>query len=223
MYGVEGALSYSHKNVFKGAEKLQLTFTGAIEAQKLIVNQEADSSFFNTKEFGPKLSLTIPRSLFIDKWMADKTNHYTELTSFYNYQERPDFTRSIAEGAMTWVFHHRDAITWLGSPATLSLIKITKTQSFQDKIDALNDRLLAASYADHIIAGGKLTFKYNDQSRSKNKNVFFTQASIEAAGNTLRGLQELSGQQKDPATDSYSLNGIRFAQFVKFLGRRCIS
>ena len=42
----------------------------------------------------------------------------------------------------------------------------------------LNDGFLAASYDNHIIAGGRLSFEYNGQQLKKRKNVFYTSALL---------------------------------------------
>jgi outer membrane protein assembly factor BamA len=213
-------MTYAHKNVFGGAERLQISFSGGLEAQKLLIDNELDdnllsSANFNTIEFGPRISLVFPRFLFLNKYFTNKANAKTELSTSYNYQQRPDFTRGVQDISMTWVWHEKAPITYKFTPISLSAINIDKEQAFQDKIDALNDGFLAASYDNHIIAGGRLSFEYNGQQVKKSKNVFYTSATIEGAGNVLRGVYKYSNQVIDTVTNSYSLFGIRFAQFVK--------
>lgn len=220
LYGIEGSMTYSHKNVFGGAERLRVSFSGGLEAQKLLIESESDNNLlssanFNTIEFGPRISLVFPRFLFLNKYFADKSNAKTELSTSYNYQQRPDFTRGIQDISMTWVWHEKAPITYKFTPISLSAINIAKEQAFQDRIDQLNDDFLAASYDNHIIAGGRLSFEYNGQQLKKSKNVFYTSANIEGAGNVLRSVYKYSNQQIDTITNSYSLFGIRFAQFVK--------
>ena len=220
LYGIEGSMTYAHKNVFGGAERLQISFSGGLEAQKLLIDNESDDNLlsnanFNTIEFGPRISLVFPRFLFLNKYFTNKANAKTELTTSYNYQKRPDFTRGVQDISMTWVWHEKAPITYKFTPISLSAINITKEPAFQDKIDAINDGFLAASYDNHIIAGGRLSFEYNGQQLKKRKNVFYTSATIEGAGNVLRGIYKYSNQLIDTTTNSYSLFGIRFAQFVK--------
>ena len=172
LYGIEGSMTYSHKNVFGGAERLRVSFSGGLEAQKLLIESESDNNLlssanFNTIEFGPRISLVFPRFLFLNKYFADKSNAKTELSTSYNYQQRPDFTRGIQDISMTWVWHEKAPITYKFTPISLSAINITKEQAFQDRIDQLNDDFLAASYDNHIIAGGRLSFEYNGQQLKK--------------------------------------------------------
>jgi len=220
LYGIEGSMTYAHRNVFGGAERLQISFSGGLEAQKLLIDEEEDDNLlsnanFNTIEFGPRVSLVFPRFLFLNKYFENKSNAKTELSTSYNFQKRPDFKRGVQDVSMTWVWHEKAPITYKFTPISLSAINITKEQAFQDKIDALNDKFLAASYDNHIIAGGRLSFEYNGQQVNKSKNVFYTSATVEGAGNVLRGIYKFSNQEIDTTTNSYDLFGIRFAQFVK--------
>ena len=90
LLGIEGRVAYSHKNIFKGAEKLQISLSGGIEMQQLLVDQSADEdgledvisnfSSFNTIEFGPLVNLTIPRFVFIGKLFPKAYNPKTEFS-----------------------------------------------------------------------------------------------------------------------------------------------
>lgn len=232
LFGIEGSMTYAHKNLFGGAEKLQISFTGGIEAQRTVTTGETDQTDqtnfeilgneiistpnFNTIEFGPKLSLLFPRFLFLDKYFPQSANAKTELAASYNYQQRQDYSRGVQDVSFTWLWHEKAPITYRFTPLSLSAVKIDKDTSFQNKIDALNDRFLAASYDNSIIASGRMSFEYNGQAVTKKRNnVFYAKATFEGAGNLLRTIYKLTNQQLDPITNSYSIFGTRFAQFVK--------
>lgn len=238
LFGVEGSMTYTHSNVFGGAEKLQISLAGGVEMQRLVFASDSTSSnlgndvsnvneiakTFNTLEFGPKISLQIHRLLFIqsplESLLRQKlSNPNTEFGASLNYQRRPDFRRSIEEFTFSWIYHESSPFTWRVSPLIISAVAIEKSDAFQSRIDELNDRFLAASYQDHIIAGGKLSFVYNGQTDKKVKNTFYVQAALETAGNALRGAYNLLGvPYADSQLESYDLLNIRFAQFVKISG-----
>jgi outer membrane protein assembly factor BamA len=233
LFGIEGSMTYTHNNVFGGAEKLQISMTGGIEMQRLLTTIDSTqtgtevssvseiASTFNTLEFGPKISLQIHRLLFVqsplEKLLQKKlANPNTEFSGSLNYQRRPDFKRSIEEFSFSWIYHESAPFTWRVSPLILSAVSIDKSDAFQAIIDELNDRFLAASYQDHIIGGGKISFTYNGQTDKKVKNTFYINTSFESAGNLLRAGYDLSGAQfSNDSLGSYDLFGIRFAQFVK--------
>jgi outer membrane protein assembly factor BamA len=237
LFGIEGSMTYTHNNTFGGAEKLQISMTGGIEMQRLIFSGDTTSigtegtslenltNTFNTIEFGPKISLTLPRFLFIQHSMENWfklpiSNPKTEFSASLNFQNRPDFKRGIEDFKFTWIYHEKPAFTLRITPFEISAIEIEKSAEFQQRIDDLNDKFLAASYQDHIIAGGIITGTYNGQILKKRKpSTFYFQGSLEGAGNMLRAFKNLSGATfDDPINESYDLFNIRFAQFVKISG-----
>jgi len=61
-FGVAGSISQSIRNVFNGAETLELSARGNIGSSKALANPE--SKFFNVSEYGMDLKLNIPRIWF---------------------------------------------------------------------------------------------------------------------------------------------------------------
>lgn len=235
LFGIEGSMTYTHNNVFGGAEKLQISISGGLEMQRLIF--ESDSVIgsevssvneiartFNTLEFGPKLSLTLPRMLFIqpivEKIVGNRlSSPKTEFSASLNFQNRPDFKRAIEEFSFGWIYNEKPAVTIRFNPIIVSAISIDKSAEFEQRIQELNDRFLAASYQDHIIAGGKLSFIYNGQNDKKVKNTFYFQSSLETGGNIIRGIFNAVNRPYDnEVTESYDILSIRFAQFAKISG-----
>lgn len=224
LFGIEGRIAYSHKNIFKGAEKLEISLSGGIEMQQSLIDNELEEgiesslpnlSSFNTVEFGPTISLTIPRFVFLGKLFPKASNPKTEFSGIINYQRRPDFTRNKENFSFNYVWHEKSPITYRFTPINISAIKIDKSAAFQANIDQLNDRLLAASYQDHIITSSKLSFTYNGQDLKKaRRNIFYFKSEIETAGNSLRAFYNLTNQPLN-SQGAYEFLGIRFAQFAK--------
>lgn len=225
LLGIEGRIAYSHKNIFKGAEKLQISLSGGLEMQRLLVDQNVNNdglenvipnlSSFNTIEFGPIVSLTIPRFVFIGKLFPKAYNPKSKFSGIINYQRRPDFTRNKENFSFGYVWHEKSPITYRFTPINISAVDIKKSTAFQQKINELNDRLLAASYQDHIIASTKLSFTYNGQDiNKKQKNHYYFQSIFEIAGNSLRAFYNLTNQPLN-SNGAYEFLGIRFAQFAK--------
>lgn len=61
-FGIEGNVSYSIRNVFKGAEVLQLGLRGNVGSSQDLANP--NDVFFNISEYGADLKLMAPRILF---------------------------------------------------------------------------------------------------------------------------------------------------------------
>src|SRR5690606_37163210 len=61
-FGIEGNMNFSVRNVFRGAEILQLALRGNIGSSQDLANP--NNVFFNISEYGADLKLNIPRILF---------------------------------------------------------------------------------------------------------------------------------------------------------------
>jgi len=211
--------------------------SGALESQPLLLNDNTSdntnipleinsfsniSNAFNTIEFGPEVSLTIPRLLFLstDDY-SNISNTKTIFKASLNYQRRLDqtkldFERGIQELSFGYAWNIKSKFYHQLDPITLSAVEVIKSQAFQDRINSLNDRLLAASFQSHIISSTRYRFVYKDpNSKNKARTSLYYDANIESAGNTLNAFYKLTNKSKDAVTNSYNIAGIQFAQYVK--------
>lgn len=236
-FGIEGSLVFNHNNVFRGAEVLHLGLSGSLESQPLFVNDNtADnsnipidfqsfsniSSAFNTIEFGPEVSLTIPKLLFFSTYKYKTvSNTKTVITASLNYQRRLnvtqlDFERGIQEVSYGYSWNVKDKFSHLLEPIAFSAVEVNKSEEFENRISGLNDKLLAASFQNHIISSTRYRFVYNSPAvKSKKRTSLYYDGSIESAGNILNAFYTLTNQPKDPVLDAYKIVGIQFAQYVK--------
>lgn len=236
-FGVEGSFAYTHKNVFRGAEIFRASLTGKLQSQPLLVEDNTSdntnlpininsftniSSTFNTIEFGPEVSLTIPNLMFINTSSFKNLHHAnTKISASLNYQRRInvnvlDYERAIQEVTFGYSWSIKDKVSHLLEPLSFSAIEVNKSQVFEDRINSINDKLLAASFQNHIISATRYRFIYNEINKPKKSNTFFYYAgSVESSGSFLRKMYELSNIQPDSVTDSYDILGIRFSHYVK--------
>ena len=236
-FGIEGSLIFNHNNVFRGAEVLHVGLSGSLESQPLFVNDNTSentnvpidfqsfsdfSSAFNTIEFGPEISLTIPKLLFFSTYnYKTVSNTKTIFKASLNYQRRLnvaqlDFERGIQEVSFGYSWNVKDKFSHMLEPLAFSAVEVTKSQEFEDRISGLNDKLLAASFQNHIISSTRYRFVYNSPSaNSKKKTTLYYDGSIESAGNILNTFYTLTNKEKDPVLDAYKIVGIQFAQYIK--------
>ena len=236
-FGIEGSFEYNFKNIFRGAEILHFGVSGALESQPLLINDNTTdnsnipldiksfsniSNAFNTVEFSPEVSLTIPRLLFVN---TDRLNNISNTKTIFkvslNYQRRLDqnkldFERGIQELSYGYAWNIKNKFYHQFDPFTLSAVEVNLSDTFRNKINLLNDKLLAASFQKHIISSTRYRFVYNDPTlKNRSRVSLYYDANIESAGNTLNAFYKLTNKQKDPATDSYKIIGIQFAQYLK--------
>ena len=244
--GISGDISYRNKNLFRGAESFKISLSGGIEAQQTIgedPNEENENlgvindvtllKTFNTIEFGPEVSLTIPKFFFPGKFLKFEKNASpkTVFTASLNFQHRPDFTRGIQEASLAYDWRKgkrkkgEDAslATEIGttihafylSPLKLSAVKIyNKSADFQERLDNIADPLFKYSYSDHIILGLQGAYTYNTQFAVRRKHVLFLKFGFDQSGMLLRDIFTLTNQPKD-SVGRFQILNIPFAHYVK--------
>lgn len=224
--GIYGNLIYRHKNLSKGAQRLEARILGGFEATQTLgltsssttgTQQLERSLRLNTFEIGPEITLRVPlvkpTRLYSFKRSSEPA---LTITALLNYQIRPDYERTLAQ--LNW------GVQWIENPsvvrriffdiAEFSIIKINKSAAFDDFINRLNDTFLANSYRDHLILATRLGMTVNTQKPKFQRSYTFWRSSIEGAGNMLRSVFEFNDAPLDEA-GSYEIAGIRFAQYFK--------
>ncbi len=225
--GVQGAVVYTNRNIFGGAERLEVNMTGGVEAQQLLTgsalpsedasNQLGRNVSFNTLEFGPEVALTFPRFLLplSEELFAKSANPRTTLRANLSYQQRPDYERTRSFGALSYRWSDTDEKQWTVSPAEISLIKIFKSQAFEDQLNQIGNLFLLNSFQDHFISAARVSYTYSTLNPGRRRaNTYYYRGELESAGSLLRSLYRLGGAPSD-SLGSYEILGIRFAQYLK--------
>lgn len=225
--GVQGALSYQNRNIFGGAERLEINLTGGVEAQQLLTGssfQTEDALLqvgrnvnFNTLEFGPEVALTIPKFLIPvrEDRFAKRANPRTTFRANLSYQQRPDYQRTRSFGALSYRWNETEEKSWTVSPMEVSLIKIFKSEAFENQLQEIGDVFLINSFQDHFITAGRVAYTYNTRLPSNRKrNAWYYRGELESAGSLLRGAFGVAGAPADE-DGNFSVLGINFAHYLK--------
>jgi outer membrane protein assembly factor BamA len=217
--GVAAAVSYLHRNLFRGSEQLSLKFRGAYEA---ISGLTQDYKNDNYTEYGVDASINFPRFLFpfLSSDFRSGIRATTEFRMQYNYQIRPEFSRVVA--STSWSYHwierqraqHRiDLIdvNYLYMPST--------SDTFKDLYEGNKNYILEYNYKDRLIVRMGYTYNYNSVGASPTNNTiasnsYSIRTGIESAGNLLYTFSKLAGLSKN-GKGEYSLLNIPFAQYIK--------
>lgn len=225
--GIQGALSYQNRNIFGGAERLEINLTGGVEAQQLLtgsatradeaVQQVGRNVRFNTLEFGPELAVTFPKFLLpvSEERFAKSADPRTTVRANLSYQQRPDYERTRSFGAFSYRWSETEEKQWLVSPAEISLIKINKSQVFEDQLNDIGDLFLINSFQDHFISAARVAYTYSTQRPgTRRRNTFYYRGEFESAGSLLRGLYRVAGAPTDE-NGNFKILDINFAQYLK--------
>jgi outer membrane translocation and assembly module TamA len=223
--GVHAGLNYKNSNLFRGAELLTWNIYGGLEAQRTnsTDNQEniqvlENVSIFNTYEFGTQVSLAIPDFLLrgTRREMPRMKEPKTNISLSLDRQARPQYQRDLINTSYQYTMRIRPQDQLIIAPVDLSVIELIKTPAFEQQLAATNNSLLINSYNDHIIPAGRVSYSYTTQDVNKFKNFYYYRVNFESAGNLARLASSVIGVDYDAARNSYLINDIAFAQYVKW-------
>jgi len=217
-FGVAGNLGYQHKNIFKGGELLDVVLRGATEKQNYGKGDSA--SVFNSFESGINTKITLPKFLapLNSKKLFRYSTPQTLMGLSYNYQRRPDYTRTILSASLGYQWKSSEYTTHRFNLLDLNMIRMFAYDSaFVARIENL---YIKSSYTDHSISAWNYTYTRNTQNIQKRSDYSFTRASIETAGTLLYGVSKLFDRRLHPGNTAvdglkYYFLGTPFAQYVK--------
>jgi len=219
--GVAGNLNYQQRNVFGGAEVLDIQLRGARERQQTL---QGNNRFnFNTQEFGFETSLTIPKFLsFIN---GNRRFSFqipeTRFSAGYNYQNRPDYTRTITNLKFGYIWKTSEYIFHTLNLLDLNYVNLYKFNEVF--INSIKDLYIKSSFTDHLISASNYSWMYNTQNVNKRDDYKFFKLNIESAGNLLSIYSRLVNKAKIVDIDTitgirnsyYEVLNTRFAQYLK--------
>ena len=209
-WGVAGQLGYGHKNLFHGAEELNLTGRGAYEWR-----QAGGTAI----EWNVKASLMFPNlPIFVNKDANRRVNTKTSFSVQYNYQTRPDeYTRTIVGTTVknTWTpFNGR----WNHSFSFFDLSYVYLpwiSEEFRDRF-LVSSNILKYSYEDHFILDWNYSGAFSSYRSYQPLRSYVTfNYSIETAGNFLYGISAAARLPRSGEDNSYKIFNIRFSQYAK--------
>lgn len=221
--GAAASVTYQHRNLFKGSERFMIKLRGAYEA---ISGLSQDYNNDDYREYGIETSINFPRFLF--PFLTSKFRRGIRATSEfglqYNYQIRPEFSRTILSASWGYRWTQREQrATHRFDLIDLSYLYLPwKSKKFQE--DYLNNEnrnyILAYNYRDKFIVRMGYMFNYNSIGANLNNNTialnsYTVRAGIESAGNLLYVFSKALQLSKNDEGE-YSLFNIPFAQYLKF-------
>ena len=216
-FGVAGNLGYQHKNIFGGGELLDVILMGSTEKQKYGVGDSITS--FHSYQTGVETKITLPKFLAPIK----PVNFFrfatpqTLMALSYNYQRRPDYTRTIMRASLGYQWKSSEFVTHRFSIIDLYLVKMFAYDSaFVSRIENL---YIKSSYTDHTISAWNYTYTRTTQNIQKQSNYSFFRASFETAGTLLQSVSKIFDRRLYPSDSignlKYHFLGTPFAQYLK--------
>lgn len=207
--GAAGSIKYQHNNLLKGAEMFQVRYRLATQNQFARDGKER----FNTLETSIETSLTFPKFLipFKVEGFRKRYNPNTNIAIAYDYQRRPDFTRTVASSRLSYNWKSSRQVWHSVTPIDFNLVNIPKiSPEFKDYIA---NTFLKYSYEDHLILNSNYSYIYNQQNLKKNQNFWYIKINVESAGNLLNSIMSMVKSKNEK--DYRDIMNIRYAQYIK--------
>lgn len=223
-FGVAASVQYSHRNIGKGSETLNVKLRGSYEAlsgdfSQFIHNRMLETGIEASIQF-PKFKFPFLRDSFKRRVKASSAFHFS-----MNYQERPEYTRIIS--TLGWSYRwtaRRDRIRYTLTPIDINYVYLPQsTNNFIDQI-APDNPLLRYSYEDHFIMRAGFNYYYTNKrtatpwNNKTQRNTFTVRANAEIAGNVLFALSSIFDRRHNFKTDPYKIFGINYSQYFRVEG-----
>jgi outer membrane protein assembly factor BamA len=219
--GVGASISYSHANIGKGSETFTTKFRAAYES--LSGNLEG---FINNRymEYSLDMGLNFPKFKFpfLRDSFKRKIRATTELNTSVNYQERPEYTRVIANLGWSYKWTEKSNSTrHIFTPIDIDYVYLPKsTINFIDEI-ASDNPLLRYSYEDHFIMRLGYSYYHTNKKNVTNRyqipqsSIYTIHVKAEMAGNLLFAINSIFTHRSDFHDNPYKIFGIHYAQYLK--------
>ncbi len=226
--GLSASLNYTNRNIFRTGTNFIFSVSGGFESNPSVFGKDdkgntikTQGRSFNTFEFGPSAKLDIPGLFpFGVTILGKRQRPRTELSAAYNYQQRPDFIRSVLQFNYLYKFLVGDGKTQsvsFGLPfaSVIKYVSLNPKPDFTEKLNQLNDLFLKNAYRDQFIwEDFKLTFDFDNllKTRKKFPKLRLTYSgSFSIAGNLLNAITSIN-----PSYDTLGHKlffGIPYSQF----------
>ena len=207
-YGVKASLGYQNRNIFRGAEMLELVGTAGYEYMKA-----PKSSRRNAMEFGLSASLSFPRFLlFRTSALSRIAAPRTQFEISYNYQNRPYYRRDLSSVVWSYSWRNLRHSSFVIRPISVNWVNVGYIN--QDYFNSLQNEYLKHSYESQLIFAISGSYIYNNPRLTSSRNQTTVRLNMEFAGNLLDGLEHLFSQ---PAAGEkyYQILGIRYSQYFR--------
>ncbi|MDR1864464.1 MAG: outer membrane protein assembly factor [Bacteroidales bacterium] len=204
-------LLYQNKSLFGHAEIFDLRLRGMVEA---VSATEAALQFKTAMEYEAEATLNIPKFMlpiqpnsFIRRY-----NPKTAFSILYNYQRRPQYTRSVFSTSVGYNWRGSSIISHTIRPIDIKYVQLDNVNAtygmYLEKYPYLKN-----SYQTHMVVSGNYTFS-RDLQQLKKDNFFFIRTNLETAGFLLNIFSRLTDRSADPA-QPYKILDNTYSQFVR--------
>lgn len=208
-YGASTTVGYQNRNLFRGAELIDMSFTFGYEYLKV----DDPNVNRNSTELGGMMGITFPQFLFPVE-ISPRGRIYkpqTRLEFSINRQNRRYYDRVLSNISFGYNWSDGRQSHFSVRPFDVSLVKMNYVSpTFLEK---LQNPYLRNSYTTQMMAGISGTYAYGAQNVTNLKHYTSLRVGVATSGNLLSGAMNILGKSK---TDGhYTIFGIPYAQYLR--------
>ena len=207
-YGLTAKVGYQNRNIFRGAEMLEISGTAGYEYMKA-----PNSKKRHAMEFGIMAGLSFPRFLLANYGV--KKNIIAPKTKFeisYNYQDRPYYRRNLSSISWMYSWHNRSNSSFVVRPISINWVDVSYIDDRY--FNSLQNQYLKHSFESQLIMAISGSYVLNKSYKSAPNNHTTVRANCEFSGNLVDALSHLFSKPV-AGQDYYELLGIRYSQYVR--------
>ena len=208
LLGFSPQLTFYHKNIFHGGEWLNLGFTGNW--------QWMPNSNVSSTEFGMTASVSFPRLLGypLSKIRGENIPR-TEIKSSFNYQNRPEYRRSLAALGYGFTGQAGRNFYYQVYPLQVSLAKLYNVSP--QFVQVLNlYPYLRDTFEDHLDAGvGGMVYHTTDADIVPKTAYHYERLSLDVSGNLVSLLNPLLPLSDVTDLPRHLVFGLPYKQYIR--------
>lgn len=218
--GAAASVSFQNRNLFHGSETFMIKFRGAYE---VISGLQAGYLNNNYTEFGVETSINFPNFLFpfLSSDYRRRIRATTELGLQYNYQLRPEFSRTMASASWSYKWAQRQKIQHRFDLINIGFLYLPwiSDKFKEDHINKGQNSILRYNYQDRLIINMGYSYNYNSVGGGIVNNTIVSNSysirfNFESAGNIMYALSKAMNIRKNNDGE-YAILNIPYAQYVK--------
>ncbi|WP_337043457.1 translocation and assembly module lipoprotein TamL [Emticicia sp. 17c] len=231
LVGVQFALNWSNRNLFKGAEILNVGINVGTDIQ---MSGRKLTNLNNYYQYGATANLSFPRFVIpfyrvnpARNQALPKTNltlaysrllqrgvAYNDDSTTYSYTQ---YKLTSISGSWGYEWRPNPRVLHSLTPFSINLVKPQDiSEEFVRKIFSSPNPLDIGRYLDilknRLILGGNYTFTYTPQQRNNNRHFFYFSGGVDIAGN----IGSLFAKKSSDETSPKLLFGIAYEQYIRF-------
>lgn len=210
--GPSMTLSYKNRNLWRGAELLQVNVNGAYEFQVSGANKG-----LNSWEIGGGLQLVTPRFItpFPIRHESAMNVPKTKFDFEYRALHRVDyFDMNGINITIGYIWRETERKLYEINPIAINFAKLSNTTGKFDSILNANP-YLKRSFEEQFTFGSTASYTYNTLTGVEERDQYYLNLILDASGNTAALANRVFTGEQSTDDMPYKILGSRFSQYIK--------